>query len=171
MKALVAYMSKTGNTRKVAQTIYEALDCEKEILPIEQVGDISGYDISFLGFPVHGFGPDPKTVGLLQQHCRPGRDVALFVTHAAPEDAAELPEGLEKFRNAAAGANVVGMFDCQGQLSKMIKLIMSIMPDRELRSMAKRDCSQGQPDAERLDRARAYARAMLARKRGEALCL
>ena len=166
MRALVAYMSKTGNTKKVAEAIYEALDCEKEIMPIDQVVDISGYDLSFLGFPIQRFGPDPKTVRFLQKHCQPGRDVALFITHAAPEGEAELSEWLNKFRDAASGANIVGMFDCQGQLAKWIKFIMSIMPIRDLREMAKRDNSQGQPDATRLDRARAYARETLQKKQG-----
>jgi flavodoxin len=159
-------MSQTGNTKKVAEAIYEALDCEKEITPIDQVVDIGGYDLSFLGFPIHRFGPDPKTVSLLQKHCQPGRDVALFITHAAPEGESELAGWLEGFRNAAAGANIVGMFDCQGQLAKGIKFIMSILPNREIRAMARRDNSQGQPDAVRLDRARAYAREMLERKKG-----
>jgi len=165
MKALVAYMSKTGNTKKVAEAIFEALDCEKEIMPVEQVADISGYDLSFLGFPVQRFGPDPKTVRLLQQHCQPGRDVALFITHAAPEDEAQLPEWLAGFRTAAARANIVGIFDCQGQLSKGTKRIMSILPMRGLRQMAKRDNSQGQPDATRLARARAFGRETVAKAR------
>jgi hypothetical protein len=157
-------MSKTGNTKKVAEAIYEVLDCEKEIMPIDQVVDIGGYDLSFLGFPMRQFGPDPKTVSFLQTHCQPGRDVVLFVTHAAPEDAPELSGWLEGFRNAAAGANLVGMFDCQGQLAGWIKFVMSILPKREIRAMAKGDNSQGQPDATRLNRARAFAREMLAKK-------
>jgi flavodoxin len=167
MRALVAYMSKTGNTKKVAEAIYGALDCEKEIMPIDQVVDISRYDLSFLGFPVQRSGPDPKAVSFLRKHCQPGRDVALFITHAAAEDADELPGSLEGFRSAAADANVVGMFDCQGQLARGVKFIMSIMPDRELRATARRDSSQGQPDAARLDRARAYARETLNRKKGQ----
>ena len=168
MRALVAYMSKTGNTKKVAEAIFGALDCEKEIMPIDQVVDISRYDLSFLGFPMQRFGPDPKAVRFLQKHCQPGSDVALFVTHAAPEDAEELPGWLEGFRRAAAGASIVGMFDCQGQLSKGTKFIMSIIPNRELRAMAKRDNSQGQPDGARLDRAGAFARETLGRMQGQA---
>jgi len=170
MRALVAYMSKTGNTRKVAEAIYGALDCEKEIMPVDQVVDISAYDLSFLGFPVERFGPAPKAVSLLRRLCQPGSDVALFVTHAAPEDADELPRCLEGFRNAAAGANILGMFDCQGQLARWVKFIMTVLPDRELRAMAKRDSSQGQPDAAGLGRARAYAREMVERKRSQATC-
>lgn len=164
MRVLVAYMSKTGNTRKVAEAICEALDCEKEIMPIDRVVDLRGYDLTFLGFPMQRFGPDPKTVRYLQTHCLPGRDVALFVTHAAPEDEGQLPGWLTKFRDAASAAHIVGMFDCQGQLARGIKFIMSIVPNPELRSMARRDNSQGQPDAARLERARAFASAMLERE-------
>jgi flavodoxin len=162
MKALVAYMSKTGNTKKVAEAIYGALDCEKEIMPVDQVVDLGGYDLSFLGFPVQRFGPDPKTVTWLQKHCQPGRDVALFITHAAPEGEPGLDGWLEGFRKAACGANVVGMFDCQGQLDKGMKRLMLFLPMKGLRSMAKRDNSQGQPDATRLERAAAFAREMAA---------
>lgn len=158
MKVLVTYMSKTGATKKVAEAIYEVLDCEKEIIPIDQVADIGGYDLCFLGFPIERFGPTPKMVSLMRKHCQPDRDIALFVTHAAPEDAPQLAGWLEGFWNAADRANIVGKFDCQGQLAKGIKFVMSIWPNREIRAMARRDSSQGQPDAERLDRARAYAR-------------
>ncbi|NLG38234.1 MAG: flavodoxin [Clostridiales bacterium] len=168
MKVLVAYMSKTGNTKKVAEAIYQELDGEKAILPVEQVVDTSGYDLTFLGFPVQRFGPDPKTVGLLRKHCQPGRDVALFITHAAPEEEPELGEWLDKFRAAASAANIVGVFDCQGQLAQGVKRMMLLLPVRRLRSMAKRDNSQGQPDAARLARARGFAREMQAKMRGEA---
>ena len=168
MKVLVAYMSKAGNTRKVSEAICEALDCEKDIMPAGEVADCSRYDLSFFGFPVQKFGPDSKAVRFLQQQCQAGRDVALFITHAAPEGEPALDEWLDKFRQAAAGAHVVGMFDCQGQLAKGTKFIMSIVPVRELRDMAKRDNSAGQPDASRLERARVYAREMLAQKQGSA---
>jgi len=42
---------------------------------------------------------------------------------------------------------------------------MSILPMRGLRQMAKRDNSQGQPDATRLARARAFARETVAKAR------
>jgi len=158
MKALVAYLSKTGNTKKIAEAIFEEISDEKEIKPIDKVGSIEGYDIAFLGFPIHAMGPDKKTVELLEKHCVNGRNVALFITHMAPEDAQELPTWLDKFRRAASGASIVDVFDCQGQVAKPIKLFMSIAPDSKLRSWAKQDNSKGQPDKARLDRARAFSR-------------
>ena len=163
MKALVAYLSKTGNTKKVAKAIFEEISDEKEIKTIDEVVSIEDYDISFLGFPIHQMGPDKKTAKLLEKHCVNGRNIVLFITHAAPEDSPDLPPMLDKFRQAACGANIVGMLNCQGELAKSIKLIMSIMPNAQLRLWAKQDNSKGQPDESRLERARAFSKNVMAR--------
>jgi flavodoxin len=158
VKVLVAYMTKTGNTRKVAEAIFEEIRYEKELKTIETVDSLEGYDLAFLGFPIHQMGPDKKTAKLLEKHCRDGRKVVLFITHAGPEDGPDLPPMLEKFKQAAQGADLVGFFDCQGELAKGVKRIMSIMPNKQFRMWAKMDNSQGQPDKSRIDRARAFAR-------------
>jgi flavodoxin I len=158
MKVLVAYMSSTGNTKKVADAIYDEITCEKEIKPIREVQDIGAYDLSFLGFPTHGYGPDKKVKEILGRLCTNGGKVALFVTHCAPEDVPEVPEWMAKFKKAAAGANVVGFFDCQGELTKGLELMMKISPNKKVRFFAKKHNSKGQPDESRLIRARAFAR-------------
>jgi len=163
MKVLVAFMSKTGNTKKVAEAIYGEISGEKELKRIEDVQDIGIYDLSFLGFPTHQFGPDKKTEQFLREQCIQGRKVALFVTHCAPEDVPELPQWMEKFKQEAAGANLVGFFDCQGQLAKSIETMMKIAPKKEIRFFARNHHSEGQPDETRLARARVFARETLAR--------
>jgi flavodoxin len=162
MNVLVSYMSDTGNTKKVAEAIYGEIDEEKTIVPIKDLETIEGYDLAFLGFPIKQMGPDKKTVQILKKHCIFGRRVVLFITHAAPEDAPDLPPMLDKFSEAAAGAEIVDMFDCQGELSKSVKRIMSIMPSKKIRHWAKTDCSQGQPDESRIAAARAFARETMA---------
>ena len=157
-RTLVAYMSFSGNTKKVAEAIYGEISGDKEIKPINEVADIKACDISFLGFPTHGYGPDKKAKAALERLCKDGKKVALFVTHAAPEDEPEVSECIAKFREAASGAELVGVFHCQGELAKGVKFIMKISPSRKLRSDAKRDTSKGRPDEVRLDRARAFAR-------------
>lgn len=158
MKVLVAYMTKTGNTKKIAEAIFGEIRVEKELKPIEEVGDMEDYDFAFLGFPIHRMGPDNKTVKLLKKHCAGGRKVALFITHASPEDGPDLPSWLELFKKAAGGATLVGLFHCQGELAKGVKRIMSILPNPKFRMWAKMDNSQGQPDQARVERARAFAR-------------
>jgi flavodoxin len=148
MKVLVAYMSKTGNTKKVAQAIFEAIQDDKEIKRIDDVKNLEGFDIAFLGFPIHAEGP-----------------VALFITHASPEEGQDLPPMLAKFRQAARGANMINMFDCQGELAKTVKLILSLSPSTKYRSWAKQDNSKGQPDQARLERAREFARVTMKKLR------
>lgn len=158
MRVLVTYMSNTGNTKKVAEAIFEEINDEKEIVPIDKVDSIDSYDITFLGFPIKQMGPDKKTRKLLNKHCIEGRHVVLFITHAAPEDNPDLQPMLDKFRREASRAHIVDMFDCQGELSKSVKRIMSIMPNADLRRWAKEDNSFGQPDGTRIEKARAFAR-------------
>jgi len=157
MKVLVAYMTSTGNTKKIADAIYGEIDCEKEIKPIGEVQDVGSYDLAFLGFPTHGYGPDKKTQKILGDLCAMDRKVALFVTHGAPESEPEVPQWMEKFKDAAKGAEVVGFFDCQGQMAASTKFFMRFMGKKQ-RDEARRDNSQGQPDQTRLERARAFAR-------------
>ena len=160
MKVLVAYMSKTGNTKKVAEAIYDEIAGDKELKRVENVKDLGGYDLAFLGFPIHAYGPDKKASKFLERQTK-GKRIALFITHASPEDNEELPEYLAKFEDAVAGASLVGMFDCQGELAKGIKLVMAIQPDPKVRHWAKTDDSQGQPDATRIERARVFAREIM----------
>ena len=87
-----------------------------------------------------------------------GRKVILFITHAGLEGHPDLLPMIEKFRQAARGADLIDLFDCQGELSKSVKRIMSIMPNAQFRKWAKMDNSQGQPDQARIERARAFSR-------------
>jgi flavodoxin len=150
-KVLVAYMSRTGNTRKIAKAIYDAIPQPKEIKRVEDVTSLEGYDLAFLGFPMHGYGPDKKAKKFLETYVK-GRSIALFITHMAPENAPPLQGWVQKFSDAAVGANIVGVFDCQGQLnSRLIKFWLQISHKFPARA------GQGQPDATRLERARTFA--------------
>jgi len=157
----VAYISESGNTKKVAQAIYDEVPGEKDLMPICDVPDSSVYDLVFLGFPVHQSGTSQMAIMRMSQHCVSGRKVALFITHGAPEDAPELPEWLDKFKKAASGAELVGFFDCQGQMSKPVKMVLRLSRDKKLRDWAKIDNSQGQPDESRIKKAREFAREVL----------
>ena len=158
MKVLVAYMSQTGNTKKVAEAIYGAIPQPKEMKRVEDVTSLEGYDLSFLGFPMHKFGPDKKAKTFLETHVK-DRTIAFFITHMSPEDAPPLQGWIQKFRDAAVGANIVGVFNCQGQASRLIKILMLI----PLVFMRQADTSQSQPDAARLERARTFANEIMNR--------
>ena len=160
-RALVGYISETGNTKKAARAIYDEIPGEKDLLSICDVPDPSVYDLIFLGFPIHQFGPDKKAMMRMKQHCVPGRKVALFVTHGAPESEPELQEWLSKFKEAAPGAEMVGLFDRQGQMSVPIRMMLRLSGDRKMRNWAKIDNGKGQPDDSRIMKAREFAKEVL----------
>lgn len=161
MKVLVTYATQTGNTKKVADAIFQELPGDKEIKPLAEVSGVEGYDLVFIGTPIERFGPNPAVKEFLETKVN-GKDVALFVTHASPEEGGpELEKWLTVCRDSAAGANVVGLFHCQWQLSEMVKGFMLKSPDPKLQAWARADNSQGQPDASRLERARAFAREIM----------
>jgi flavodoxin len=162
MKVLVTYLTKTGNTKKIAEAIFGEIEDEKDLKPWHEVEAFEGYDFAFIGFPIMKMGPTPDVEQFLQQHT-PGREVALFCTHASPEGAPPLQDWLQKCRAPAAEANIMGMFDCQGEMSQAVadSLINSGVP--QLVAWGKgRVETVGQPDESRLERARAFCREIMA---------
>ncbi len=161
MKVLVTYMSQTGNTKKVAEAIFQEIKGKKEIKPMEEVSSLDGYDLAFVGFPIQASGPAGDAKSFLEQHAK-GKNVALFITHAAPEDNPEFKEWLECCKAAAAGANLLGVFDCRGELSQALADFMVNSGDPTLVEWGKkRSTTIGQPDAARLKKARNFAREIM----------
>ncbi len=160
MKTLVAYVSQSGNTRKVAEAIYGEIPGEKELRELSEVESLDGYDLSFIGFPIIAFGPENSAKEFLAARAA-GKKVALFITHAAPEDQEGVGEWLDKCREAASGAALAGLFDCQGELAEGIAGLLLKSDDEMMRSFGeRRPETMGQPDESRLEKARAFAREM-----------
>jgi len=168
MKVLVTYWSQTGNTKRVAEAVFEALPGEKTILPMDQVTSADGFDLILAGFPVMQFGPSAFAGEFIRRHTA-GRKTALFVTHAMPvhsddpRQQALLEKVLSRCRAAASASEMVGFFHCQGELSEKTAsgLMESDIP--ELRRFASmRPLTLGHPGREALEQAGLFGRAMAA---------
>jgi hypothetical protein len=105
---------------------------------------------------MHALGPDERVKTFLETHVK-DKSIALFITHMAPKWYAREQGWIQKFKDAAVGANVVGVFDCQGQASRLVKTMMRISPNPQVRAWAQADSSQGQPDAAKLEQAKTFA--------------
>jgi flavodoxin len=161
MKVLVTYMSQTGNTKKVAEAIFKEIKAKKEIKPMEEVSSLDGFDLAFVGFPIQAGQPAAQAKAFLEQHSK-GKNVAIFVTHATPEEYPEVKECLNACGAAAVGANVLGIFGCQGELSEVIADFMMKSGDPSMvEAGKKRSLTVGLPDAARLKRARDFAREIM----------
>ncbi|HLN89994.1 MAG TPA: flavodoxin family protein [Candidatus Binatia bacterium] len=156
-KILVAYMSQTGNTKKVAESIFGAISQKKEIKRVDELQSLEEFNLLFLGFPTHNFGPDKNVMKVLENLVK-NRNIALFITHAAPEGGPVVEGWVQKFVDASKEARkIYGVFDCQGELSQQVKNAMLNQPNEDLRRWALSDNSQGQPDETRLENARKFA--------------
>jgi flavodoxin len=159
MKILVAYYSKSGNTRKVAEAIFESLDKEgKEIRPMKEVENPQDYNLIFCGFPVHAHSVPVAAQNFLKKIPQEAK-VALFSTHGS------LPEGRmpkEALNNAVSlvRSEVLGTFTCRGQVEPSI--IEELTSKAEHRAWAmEAQSAQSHPDSADLDEARFFAGNML----------
>ena len=161
MKVIVTYMSQTGNTKKVAEAIFKEIKGKKEIKPIEEVSSLEGYDLAFIGSPMQASGMAGDAKSFLEQHAK-GKNIALFITHASPKEEPQLKGWLDNCKEAAAGANLLGVFDCQGEMSQALADFMLNSGDPSMVEDAKkRSTTVGQPDATRLKKARNFAREIM----------
>jgi flavodoxin len=163
MKVLVAYMSQTGNTQKVAEAIYREISHDKEIKNLEEVESLDDYHFSFIGFPLHAFGPAEPAKKFLEEHSA-GKTIALFITHAAPEESEEVKGWLKTSQEAASNADIVNVFDCQGELAQPVIDMLLSSDDPNMRAFGELGpATKGLPDETRLERARAFARDTMAK--------
>ena len=153
---LIVYSSVTGNTKKVAEAIGEAVGADPVSVE-EAPGDIPGYDLVAVGYWLWRGGPDPKAAAYLSR-LKDAR-VVLFETHAA-EDRSE--HAVTAFARAGArlgkGCSVLSVFECQGQVSEAIRKRHESLPanDPHAKSTGWKT-SVGHPDDADLERARAFA--------------
>jgi len=161
MKVLVAYQSVSGNTRRVAEAIYKEIRADKELKPLSDVKDLKDYDLSFIGFPIQAYGPANEAKAFLEKKVA-GKDIALFITHSAPEGEPQVQPWLAACKIAASSANIVGMFDCQGELAQNVADMMLGSKDPQLIAWAEqRNGTLGQPDGGRLKKARKFAKEII----------
>jgi flavodoxin len=162
MKILVAYISFSGNTKKVAEAMFLAIEGEKEMRELKEVCDTSVYDLIFLGFPVHGFGGQPAEVPeFINKYCA-GKKIALFITHGAPEDSPFIAQWLEGYKKLCSSAQLLGIFHCQGKITQeeLDKLLNS--PDPEWRQRGQNMARAiDQPDASSLQRVRTFTKEII----------
>lgn len=156
MRILVTYYSLTGNTKMVAEAIFEVLPEPKELKPIAQVADPSGYDLVFVGFPVQSHSV-PARIEPFLKSLPAGLKTALFMTHGSIPGTRLAREALEQAQILAGQTRILGTFSCRGKVSDQAMEILSRSPEHELwTEMAV--TARNHPDQHDLEDARTFAR-------------
>lgn len=132
MRYVVIYQSKSGNTRLLAEQIYETLNTEeKEIIDIDITTDVPKADVYFVGFGIHNGFCSMDVVEVLEQISR-GR-LALFATCGyLPTEQYKVSLGKHLEAWLPENAEYLGMFLCQGNVEPdRRKIMIGQMPNKE----------------------------------------
>ncbi|HOD36137.1 MAG TPA: flavodoxin family protein [Syntrophales bacterium] len=163
MRALVTYFTRTGNTEKVARAIFNAVEVEKEILPLDEVKTVQGYDIVFIGFPVIR-NAVPIEVQPFIKGLPAGEKVAFFSTHGSLRGGLLSRQAFEDAISLAIGKKVLGHFGCRGRVSPEVIDALEKQPETKAWAEVARTADP-HPDAADLKDAVEFARAMIAKAR------
>ena len=164
MKVLVSYYSDTGNTKKVAEAIFNGItESEKEICLATEASNLSDYDLVFCGFPVHSMGLPGKMETFVKG--LPERmKVAFFATHGSLRGGEFAITAFYSALSLAKNLNVMGTFGCRGVVKPDI--IEALLNKSEFRGWAlEAQSAVGHPDDADLEDATAFASAMLTKAR------
>ena len=128
MKVLVTYSSKTGNTRQLAEGIFEELPVEdKNILPISEVSSTQDYDLILVGYWVDKAAPNKEAYTFMQE--LEGKKVGLFATLAYWPDSQHAWDSLVNGEALVKDKNtVIGKYICQGKLDDKIIAMFEKLP-------------------------------------------
>lgn len=145
MKSLVVYSSKSGNTRKLAEAVYEYLSGEKEIAAVADAPDPAGYNFVAVGFWLKADQPDPDSQAFLAR-LKEGQEVYLFASHGAAVGSAHAENAMKKARELAARAHVRATFSCPGEVDvKTLETAAQETPQPAW--LADAPAAKGHPDA------------------------
>jgi flavodoxin I len=172
MKILITYLSQTGNTEKVAKAIYEEVSPAHtvETKKLEEVNpeNVSGYDFLFIGSPIHAGNLAAASKDFLGRLQMPsGKKMAGFLTHAGPAYPDQVMSKFTEPLKAACeknGLEFLGCFSCQGFLNPAIHEMVKKgqnLTDEQWAERVKQ--MTGHPNAEDLNKARAFAKQILAK--------
>jgi len=129
-KTLVTYFSRTGNTKKVAETIFKALDGEKDLKPMDEDLGVAEYSLVFIGFPVQSHSV-PYKVEVFLKRVPAGKKIALFCTHGSLPGHKLSREALEYAVVLTSKAKVLGTFACRGKLSLSALEVLGKSPEHQ----------------------------------------
>ncbi|HEK86739.1 MAG: flavodoxin family protein [Candidatus Saccharicenans sp.] len=159
MKILVTYYSLTGNTRLIAEAIYEVLPQPKSLLSLSEVNSVENYELIFIGFPVHSHSV-PYQVERFLKNLPVGKKIAFFFTHGSIPGTRLSREALEQAMVLAGKEKILGTFSCRGKVSPEALETLGKSPEHELwAEMAVTASSH--PDEHDLQDARTFGRWIL----------
>jgi flavodoxin len=114
MKTLIVYSSKSGNTKRLAESVHDFLPGTNTLQKVEEKPDPAGYDLVIVGFWLQAGKADPMASEYLGD--LPPSKVFLFATHGAAVGSAHAEKGMQNAKDLIASCTIAGTFSCQGEV-------------------------------------------------------
>ena len=111
MKVLVVYSTKTKNTLKLAEALYDTIRYRKELKSITDKPDPEDYGFIAVGFWIKDGKPDSATMEFLPQIR--DKEVFLFATHASAKNSDSVHDAMKVAKELACNARTIGTFSCK----------------------------------------------------------
>jgi len=129
VKTMIVYSSKTGNTKKVAEAIYNVMPETADIFSVDENPDYSQYDVIFLGGWVDKGLIDKKAMAYLENI--KNKKIAYFITIGAYPDSNHAKDVLKRTTEMVSKENeFLGNFICHGKIDPNLrKMFESFPPD------------------------------------------
>lgn len=127
MKGIIIYSSKTGNTKRMAEKIYEALKdkYQMEIKDIKDPPDLEGYDFVLLGGWVDRGTLEGKAHKYISQI--QNKNLGIFATLGAMPDSEHGKKVIGNLKDLLKDRESLGQYICPGQVDpKMIEKLKGI---------------------------------------------
>jgi flavodoxin I len=167
MKILITYFSQTGNTEKMAKSIYEGCQGQDvELKPVKEVDPTSldNYDLIFLGSGIYASRVNKSLVDLLITAPKLPSKFVFFNTHASK---VAYQDGFKAVKqNMSESSEIIAEFDCCGDNIGIPEAIRKSMLDRlpeDKRKEAEehQQWLKGRPNQEDLENAKDFAKSVI----------
>lgn len=166
MKMLIAYSSRTGNTKKIAKALYDAAPEGTVLANIDEHPNPNEFDFIFAGYWVDRGAPDAKAQAFLRTITK--KKVVLFQTLGANPTS---DHAYTVFANAGTylseGNQVVGLFASQGAIDPALVEMMKKLPTGNAHNSPQMEVTVKEaalhPNEEDLKRAKTYMKSIIAK--------
>ena len=167
MKILITYFSQTGNTEKVAQSIYEGCEGkEVEIKPIKEVdpSTLSDYELVFLGSGIYASRVNKSLADFIDAAKELPPKFAFFNTHASKTPYQDGFKVVKK--KIGEKSEIVAEFDCCGDNIGVPEAMRNAMleklpPEKRKEAEEHQQWLKGRPNAEDLEKAKEFAKSLI----------
>ncbi len=167
LKILVTYFSQTGNTEKVAKSIYEGCQGEDvDLKPIKEVdpSELKNYELIFLGSGIYASRVNQALANLVSAATELPPKFIFFYTHASKEP---YQDGFKVVkRKIGDSSSIIAEFDCCGDNIGVPEAMRNTMlerlpPEKRKEAEEHQNWLKGRPNEEDLLNAKKFAQSLI----------